>query len=77
MENKSGKCEWGKGIKFCPDGIHELDPCVYKDIEEHRNVTVVISKCRKCGNLTISWKRQENTEDTYFDDGDNEYPQCG
>ena len=56
------KCSFD-GVSICPDGIHELDPCVYEDIEKYVNVTVVISRCKKCGNIEMSWIRQENTEE--------------
>ena len=67
---KRNKCSWGEGISIRPDGVHELDPCIYRDIEIHKNVTVIVSKCQRCGNISISWKRQENTEDIY--DNENE-----
>lgn len=41
-----------------------VDPCVYKDIEVYKNVTVIISKCINCGAIDVSWKRQEDTEET-------------
>lgn len=62
-EEKRNKCSWGEGITIKPDGIHELDPCIYEDIEVYRNVTVIVSRCKRCGNIVISWKRQEDTED--------------
>ena len=40
-----------------------VDPCVYKDIEVYKNVTVIVSKCIHCGAMNISWKRQEDTEE--------------
>ena len=55
------KCEFPKGISFKPDGVHEVDPCVYEEIERYENVTVVISKCKRCGHTYISWFRQKNT----------------
>ena len=57
------KCSWGENISIKPDGINELDPCIYEDISIYKNVTVIISKCKKCGHTEISWKRQENTEE--------------
>jgi hypothetical protein len=56
------KCNWGEGIKILPDGVNELDACVYEDIERYKNVTVVISRCKKCGHIEISWIRQDDTE---------------
>ena len=40
-----------------------IDPCIYKEIEAYKNVTVIISKCVNCGANDISWKRQEDTEE--------------
>lgn len=58
------KCSFGdKVIK--PDGTHELDACFYEEVAEYRNVTVVISRCKRCGNVDISWKRQDDTELVY------------
>lgn len=56
------KCEFENGIIIKPDGENELDPCVYEEIEKYTNVTVIISRCKKCGNIDISWMRQDNTE---------------
>lgn len=58
----SSKCSFGD-MTIKPDGINELDPCIYEDIEMYSNVTVVVSRCKKCGNIEISWMRQENTEE--------------
>lgn len=56
------KCSFGKGITIKPDGVNELDPCIYEDIEIYTNVTVIVSRCKKCGHIEISWIKQENTE---------------
>ncbi len=55
------KCKYPEGITIKPDGIHDLDPCVYEDIEKYANVTVVISRCKRCGHVEISWMRQDDT----------------
>ena len=57
------KCKFPDGITIKPDGIHELDPCVYQEVERYANVTISIKRCQKCGNLDISWFRQEDTEE--------------
>ena len=62
------KCTHGDGVVFKPDGINELDPCVYKEIQAFRNVTVRILKCVHCGHIDIEWVRQENTEDITDDE---------
>lgn len=56
------KCKYPDGVTIKPDGVNELDPCVYEDIEKYTNVTVTVSRCRKCGHIEISWERQEDTE---------------
>lgn len=56
------KCKFPEGMIVKPDGEHELDPCIYEDIEKYTNVTITISRCIKCGHIEISWERQENTE---------------
>ena len=56
------KCSFGN-ITIKPDGVHELDPCIYEDIEMYTNVTVIVSRCKKCGHIEISWMRQDNTEE--------------
>ena len=62
------KCEFPDGITIKPDGENELDPCVYEDVEMYANVTIVISRCKKCGHVEISWLRQEDTEQLNIDD---------
>lgn len=57
------KCNFGAGVTIKPDGIHELDPCIYETKEIHANVTVYVRQCPKCGSVDISWERQEDTED--------------
>lgn len=57
------KCQLQNGIAIKPDGINELDPCIYEDIEMYTNVTVIVSRCKNCGNIDISWHRQEDTID--------------
>jgi len=60
------KCSYN-GITIKPDGVHELDPCIYQDIEMYKNVTVIVSQCKNCGNISLSWLRQENTEEIILD----------
>ena len=57
------ECSFGKGITIKPDGVNELDPCLYEEIETYRNVTVIVSRCVRCGKVDISWVRQEDTVD--------------
>lgn len=52
-----------------PDGVAasifgvEVDPCVYEEIERHANVTVIVQRCRECGEVVVRWMRQPNTVD--------------
>lgn len=57
------KCKFPNGITIKPDGVHELDPCAYKEIGRYANVTISILRCKKCGHVEISWFRQEDTEE--------------
>ena len=56
------KCQMPDGLVIKPDGVNELDPCIYEIQEVYSNVVVEISKCRKCGHTNISWYRGENTQ---------------
>lgn len=55
------KCKHPDGVVIKPDGVHELDPCVYEEIEKYANVSVTVSRCRYCGHIDIAWSRQEDT----------------
>lgn len=55
------KCKFIDDIVIKPDGVHELDPCCYEEIERWGNVTVVIQRCKNCGNIDIVWYKQEDT----------------
>lgn len=59
------RCTLPDGVDIKPDGIHSLDPCIYEDIEIHKNVTVIVSRCKNCGKIDISWLRTPETESTY------------
>ena len=56
------KCSWPDGMIIKPDGVNELDPCIYETIEIHHNVTVEVNRCIHCGHVELSWYRQDNTE---------------
>lgn len=64
------KCSFGDGITVKPDGIHDLDPCIYEIAEVHRNVTVEVMRCKNCGHIEILWHRQEDTESEMVGDSD-------
>ena len=57
------KCRFPDGMSIKPDGIHELDPCIYETTEVYRNVTVEIRRCKNCGHIEIVWHRQDDTEE--------------
>lgn len=52
-----------EGAVIRPDGVHELDPCVYETAELHTNVTVEVLRCIRCGHIMLMWHRQADTED--------------
>lgn len=56
----AGKCDPGYTVK--PDGVNELDPCIYEEIERHEGVTVVVLKCKNCGHIEIEWFKEDNDE---------------
>ena len=41
-----------------PDGVNELDPCLYDEIETVRHCTVHVMRCVRCGHIEISWERE-------------------
>lgn len=45
------KCQFPDGITIKPDGVNELDPCIYEEVEKWENVTVIILKCKRCGHI--------------------------
>lgn len=62
------KCHFPSGIAIKPDGVNELDPCVYEEVECYKNVTVHVMRCLRCGHVEISWERQEDTEEVEPDE---------
>lgn len=63
------KCQF-PGVASVRIGNAELDPCQYQVAEIHKNVTVEVLKCPKCGAVEIGWYRQENTEDILMEESD-------
>ena len=57
------KCRFPDGIVIKPDGVHELDPCVYVEIERIHNVTAHVWRCKNCGEIMVDFTRQEEWED--------------
>lgn len=54
------KCELPGGLIVRPDGVNELDPCIYDEIERHSGCIVHVMRCRRCGHIEISWERGED-----------------
>ena len=46
-----GSCSLPDGVEMKIGGIHSIDPCVYKDVEMHTNVTVIVSQTRRSSDL--------------------------
>ena len=57
---------WNYDINSIFIGEHKLDPNVYRDVEMYKNVTVIISENIDTGEMTVSWKRQPDTEDISY-----------
>lgn len=55
------KCQFPEGVTIKPDGAHELDPCIYEEVERYANVTVIVNRCKRCGHVELMWLRQEDT----------------
>ena len=56
------KCASIEGVIIKPDGIHELDPCIYEEIETHYGCMVKVLKCEKCGNIEVEWFKSDEEE---------------
>lgn len=70
MEQTCERCSFLSGMKMSLDGVHEVDPCVYEDVEIHTNATVIVSRCKNCGGYSVSWHRTNETEDIMLEDGE-------
>ena len=60
------KCQFPDGISVYLGG-NKVDPCKFELYEIYENVTVEILRCPVCGEISIGWKRQDNTEDIMVD----------
>ena len=60
------RCRFPDGVVIKPDGVNELDPCLYEEIETVEHCTVHILRCRRCGHIEIEWERE------LLDDSENE-----
>lgn len=54
------KCRLPDRISIKPDGINELDPCVYETVETMEfskvPIEVRLDRCVNCGYYEISWR---------------------
>ncbi len=57
-DKKRTKCRHPDGIEIKIGGV-PVDPCEYEVTEIHRNVTVEILKCRRCGKIQIEWRYED------------------
>jgi hypothetical protein len=60
------RCRFPDGVVIKPDGVNELDPCLYEEIETVEHCTVHILRCQRCGHVEIEWEREQP------DDSENE-----
>ena len=58
------RCTYPPGLTIAPGGI-PLEPCAYEEVEVHRNVTVRVLRCTRCGHVEVEWERQPDTETVY------------
>ncbi|MBR4656556.1 MAG: hypothetical protein IKO68_08335 [Oscillospiraceae bacterium] len=54
------KCQMPEGLTVRPDGVNELDPCLYEEIETIHNCTVHVLKRKRCGHIEIECERGED-----------------
>lgn len=62
-ERAMTKCSHGDGITVKPDGVNELDPCRYREVQVLKNVTLHVLECMKCGHIELEYEKQADTED--------------
>ena len=55
------ECKYPEGFVIRPDGIHDLDPCIFEEDEVWKNVVVQILKCKRCGKISIGWYKTPNS----------------
>ncbi len=60
------RCRFPDGVVIKPDGVNELDSCLYEEIETVEHCTVHILRCQRCGHIEIEWEREQP------DDSENE-----
>ena len=62
-KTEKNKCEWPGGMTVLLDGVHELDPCVYEEVETIHNVTAHVLRCKQCGHIELEFTRQDEWSD--------------
>lgn len=62
------RCQFPDGVTIRPDGVNELDPCFYEEIETVKHCTVHVLRCQRCGHIEIEWER-ESTSDPDEEEG--------
>lgn len=66
MINHNHPCSFGEGVTM-RIGEHEVSPHTYKLVQTLRNVTIEILECKYCGDISIAWYRQDDTEEVNED----------
>ena len=60
------KCTLPDGMIIKPNGVNELDPCDYEEVEKHINVVVTVLRCKRCGHIELLWEETEDSEHIYY-----------
>lgn len=60
IPNKA-KCQHPEGVEVKINGV-PVDPCEYEVAEIYENVTVEILRCRRCGNIQIEWRYNDEEQ---------------
>ena len=55
------RCQFPNGMIVRPDGVHELDPCIYEEVEVGPHCTVHVLRCKRCGHMEIEWDRETSS----------------
>lgn len=58
-DNKINPCEHKPKVYL---GGVPIDPHVYEEKEVHHNCTVIVSRCKYCGKIDISWTKESEDE---------------
>lgn len=58
------RCKFPDGVAaFKPDGVHDLDPCLYEIELEVHNVRLRVLKCIRCGHREFEWEYEDNIKE--------------